>query len=105
MANWGNGHIDGERFTNPGYLGFWTAPQPWGPWKLVHEEKAWLSESHDDYDARCYQPQIYPKWISDDGKEFYLIWTDLRDGGLKGRYAFNLQKVKVKLSSDSNTIP
>ena len=39
-----------------------------GAWKLVHEEKAWLSESHDDYDARCYQPQIYPKWISDDGK-------------------------------------
>ena len=101
MANWGRGHIDGQRFTKASYLGFWTAPQPWGPWKQVHEESPWFTESPNDHGARGYQPQICPKWISEDGREFDLVWTDMRDGGLKGRYAFNTQKVRVTLSTDS----
>lgn len=68
MASWSNGHTGGGRFTNPVYLGFWAAAQ--GPWKLVHEEELWLSESHYDYGARCCPPQSRPKWVSADDRGF-----------------------------------
>ena len=39
MANWGMGcAADGMWFGKPSYLGFWAAPQPWGPWTQIHEE-------------------------------------------------------------------
>ena len=31
-----------------------------------------------DPEARAYSPQIAPKWISADGKRFWLVWTDLK---------------------------
>ena len=97
MANWGMGtdHTEGW-FTKPSYLGFWTAPAPWGPWSQVHEEQAWTPAG--DANARAYQPQIAPKWIGPDGKSFWLVWTDFQtiDGG-RPYYAFNLQKVEVEI--------
>ncbi len=96
MANWGMGINDrGTWFKKPSYLGFWTAPQPWGPWKQVYEDKAWTPGG--DQAARCYQPQIVPKWISADGKSFWMVWTDYQkvDGELK-YYQFNGQKVAVE---------
>ena len=75
MANWGMGCApDGLWFGKPSYLGFWTAPNPWGPWTQIHEETAWTPQ--DDNAARCYQPQIIPAWMAPDGKSFYLAWTD-----------------------------
>jgi hypothetical protein len=98
MANWGMG-IDegGDWFGKPSYLGFWTAPQPWGPWTQVHEEQAWMP-GHDA-NARAYQPQVSPKWIAADGRSFWLVWTDfqLLDGG-RPYYAFNTQQVEVRLA-------
>ena len=42
MANWGMGtDAEGKWFGKPSYLGFWTAPQPWGPWTQVHEDASW----------------------------------------------------------------
>ncbi len=76
-------------FKKPSYLGFWTAPQPWGPWKQIYEEKAWIPGG--DKGSRAYQPQIAPKWISDDGKTFSLVWTDLAK-----HYQFNAQQVEVE---------
>lgn len=102
MANWGMGAgSDGKWFSKPSYLGFWTAPQPWGPWTQVHEETAWTPAGA--VNARAYQPQIAPKWIAADGRSFYLVWTDYQ--GVKGSkapwgkpyYAFNAQKVEVTL--------
>ncbi|MCD4670211.1 MAG: DUF4185 domain-containing protein [Actinomycetia bacterium] len=95
MANWGMGvGSDGDWFDKPSYLGFWTAPKPWGPWTQVHEETAWKPNS--DINARAYQPQISPKWISDDGKSFWLVWTDFRLVGVsRPYYAFNCQKVLI----------
>ena len=29
--------------------------------------------------ARAYQPQISPKWIAEDGKSFWLVWTDFQN--------------------------
>jgi len=97
MANWGMG-TDGEGnwFGKPSYLGFWTAPHPWGPWTQVHEDTAWTPGG--DKGARCYQPQIAPKWIAADGKSFWLVWTDFQViNGQRPYYAFNTQKVEVQL--------
>jgi len=95
MANWGIGvGSDGDWFGKPSYLGFWTAPQPWGPWTQVYEEEAWTTAG--DVNARCYQPYIAPKWIADDGKSFWMVWTDFRKvGDTRPYYAFNCQKVEI----------
>jgi hypothetical protein len=79
MSTWGsgtnpNGGLLGGLYDRPSYLGIWIAPQPWGPWTQIHEESAWLPEG--DTTARAYQPQISPKWISSDGKSFWLVWSD-----------------------------
>jgi hypothetical protein len=94
MANWGMGtDATGQWFKKPSYLGFWTAPHPWGPWQQVHADEAWTPAG--DLGARAYQPQIAPKWISPDGRSFWLIWTDF--GHQQKHYAFNAQRVEVQL--------
>lgn len=95
MFNWGIGvGADGDWFAKPSYLGFWTAPRPWGPWTQVHEEMAWTPGG--DQNARCYQPQISPKWIAADGKSFWMVWTDFQLlGGQRPYYAFNCQQVNI----------
>jgi len=97
MANWGMGCAeDGRWFGKPSYLGFWTAPDPWGPWTQVHEEAEWTPAG--DRNARAYQPQIAPKWIAPDGLSFWLVWTDFQDmDGGKPYYSFNAQKVEVTI--------
>jgi hypothetical protein len=85
---------DGMWFGKPSYLGFWIAPQPWGPWTQVHEETAWTPLG--DGKARCYQPQISPKWLAEDGRSFWLVWTDFQViDGERPHYAFNAQKVLI----------
>jgi hypothetical protein len=75
MASWGVGVAsDGSMFGKPSYLGLWVAPEPWGPWRQILEETAWTPGG--DQAARCYMPQIAPKWIAPDGKSFWLVWTD-----------------------------
>jgi len=98
MANWGMGcGRSGEWFGKPSYLGFWTAPRPWGPWTQVHEELAWMPDG--DPGARAYQPQIAPKWISEDGRTLWLVWTDFQeiDGLDRLYYAFNTQQIEVTI--------
>ncbi|MGH7144130.1 MAG: DUF4185 domain-containing protein [Planctomycetota bacterium] len=97
MANWGMGtDADGMWFVKPSYLGFWTALEPWGPWRQVHEDTAWTPGG--DAAARCYQPQIAPKWIAADGRSFWLMWTDFQlVDNQRPHYAFNLQPVDVTL--------
>ena len=97
MANWGIGtDHTGDWFTKPSYIGFWTSPTPWGPWTQVHEDTVWTPAN--DPGARAYQPQIIPKWISPDGKSFWMVWTDFQLLNEKRPYyAFNYQKVEVQL--------
>ncbi len=90
MANWGMGcSEEGMWFGQPSYLGFWTAPQPWGPWTQVHEETAWTPAG--DPAAVAYQPQISPKWIAADGSHFWMAFTEFREA----RYCFNWQRVEM----------
>ena len=95
MANWGMGvGSNGDWFSKPSYLGFWTAPKPWGPWTQVHEETMWTPNG--DMADRAYQPQIAPKWIARDGKSFWIVWTDYRsDDNNRSYYAFNCQKMLI----------
>jgi len=95
MANWGMGCAeDGMWFGKPSYLGFWVAPEPWGPWSQVHEETAWMPMG--DANARAYQPQISPKWIAADGKSFWLVFTDFQViDHRRPYYCFNTQKVEI----------
>jgi hypothetical protein len=96
MANWGMGCApDGMWFGKPSYLGFWTAPNPWGPWTQIHEEKEWKPAGQAS--ARAYQPQIASKWIAADGKSFWLVWTDFQFvGSQRPFYSFNTQKVELQ---------
>jgi hypothetical protein len=98
MANWGMGcDASGLWFGKPSYLGFWVAPQPWGPWTQIHEETAWTPVG--DAAARCYQPQIAPRWIAEDGRSFWLVWTDFqRVGEQMPYYSFNTQQVQISIS-------
>jgi hypothetical protein len=88
---------DGEDwFTRPSYLGAWTAPAPWGPWTQVYEEPVWTPAGEPG--ARCYQPQIPPRWIAPDGKSFWLVWTDWQPlDGARPYYAFNAQQVDLTI--------
>ncbi len=98
MVNWGMGcSPDGMWFGRPSYLGFWTAPRPWGPWTQIHEETEWTPEG--DPASRAYQPQIAPKWIAPDGQSLWLVWTDFQEvDGRRPYYAFNAQRVNVLTS-------
>ncbi|MFH1738040.1 MAG: hypothetical protein ABIH23_03460 [bacterium] len=95
MVNWGMGcSADGMWFGKPSYLGFWTAKHPWGPWTQVHEETAWTPMG--DLSARAYQPQISPKWIAEDGKSFWPVFTDFQVvDGERPYYCFNYQRVEI----------
>jgi len=109
MANWGMGcSPNGDWFGKPSYLGLWVSRTPWGPWKQIYEETAWLPGN--DQAARAYQPQIAPKWIAENGKSFWLVWTDVQPGSSSEAptefnassktlampyYAFNLQRVDL----------
>lgn len=109
MANWGMGSgidVDGSTgikaeglwFAKPSYLGFWIAPNPWGPWTQIHEETAWMPGG--DIAARAYEPQIAPKWISADGKSFWLVWTDFQ---ITDKKAMKLAAQQGRPRVNSNT--
>jgi hypothetical protein len=77
MANFGMGVVDGvEWFEKPSYLGLWIADDPWGPWSQVFETTAWTPMG--DARARAYEAQIFPGWIAEDGRSFWLGWTDFQ---------------------------
>lgn len=65
---------NGEWFSKPSYLGIWLADTPWGPWRQIHEDAAWTPGG--DEAARCYAPQISPRWIAEDGRSFWIVWSD-----------------------------
>lgn len=90
MANWGVGvDTSGMWFTRPTYLGIYAAKQPWGPWRQVHEDIAWFPPG-GTIEGQCYQPQIMPGWIAEDGKSFWLAWTQYPKG-----YYFQAQRVDI----------
>jgi formylglycine-generating enzyme required for sulfatase activity len=90
MANWGVGvDSSGVWFTRPSYLGIYVSKNPWGPWQQIHEDIAWFPPG-GTIEGQCYQPQIMPGWIAEDGKSFWLAWTQYPKG-----YYFQTQRVDI----------
>ncbi|GFE83694.1 hypothetical protein GCM10011487_56940 [Steroidobacter agaridevorans] len=102
MVSWGMGCApDGSWFGKPSYLGLWVATNPWGPWSQIHEETSWIPQN--DPAARAFAPQISPKWISRDGKSFWLVWADFQKTG--GEQAFErLLKEGLMARGDADTV-
>jgi hypothetical protein len=80
-------HRVGQGPHNPS-LGVFEAPEPWGPWTTVY---------YDDHFAgndRVYHLKFPSKWMSDDGKSMWLLYSGL--GG--NNYAFILRKATLELA-------
>ncbi len=45
-------------------------PAPWGPWRLVHDERPWGGVNHT-----AYEPHMPGKWFSDDGKAGAMLFS------------------------------
>lgn len=95
MVNWGMGCAsDGLWFGKPSYLGFWKSKHPWGPWTQIYENTAWMPDENPQ--ERAYQPQISPKWISEDGKMIWLVFTDYQGViGNRPGYRFKYQQWEI----------
>ncbi len=81
-----------------GSLGFWYSENPYGPWKQFYYSDYWIV---DDEGNRTYQPKLSPKWISEDGTEMVLVWSDAMKNE-EGRshsvnYKWNQMDIKIIL--------
>jgi len=55
--------------TDEKYVGIFNAPTPWGPWTVVKQIEGWGGEENR------FQPRIPAKWVSTDGRGFYLLYS------------------------------
>jgi len=73
LTNSSEDYFDRWMHTKTGSLGFWYSENPYGPWTQFFYTDYWIV---DDVENRTYQPKLSPKWISPDGKDMVLIWSD-----------------------------
>jgi len=66
-------YYDAWMHTRTGSLGFWYSDKPYGPWHQFYYTDYWTA---DDPRNLTYQPKLSPKWISADGEEMILIFSD-----------------------------
>jgi len=66
-------YYDSWMHQRTGSLGFWYSENPYGPWHRFYYTDYWTA---DDPRNLTYQPKLSPKWISEDGREMVLIWSD-----------------------------
>lgn len=93
MANGGTG-VDGSGMHDlPASMGIYTSTTPWGPWKEIFYTDTWVTDNSEN---RLYQPKLNPKWISEDGTEMYLIFSDASDKW-GYQYRWNQQKLKLEV--------
>ncbi len=91
-------YYDAWMHTKTGSLGFWYSEKPYGPWKQFFYTDYWTV---DDEKTLTYQPKLSPKWISEDGTEMILIWSDAMKNK-EGQshllnYKWNQMKIKIVL--------
>ena len=68
-----------------GMFGIYDAPEPWGPWTSVYYT--------EDWDVGAGETGSFPpKWMSEDGKTLYLIFS--------GNDSFSVREVTILLKSD-----
>jgi len=101
MTNSQKDYYDGWMHNHSGSLGFWYAEHPYGPWKEFYYTDNWKFENEKNLN---YQPKLSPKWISEDGKDMMLIWSDAMKNS-KGvshdtTYLWNQMKITLQLSNN-----
>ena len=99
LSNSGEDYYHKWMHTKTGSLGFWYAGKPYGPWNQFFYSEYWIV---DDEKNRTYQPKLSPKWISEDGKDMVLIWSDAMKNE-EGRshsinYRWNQMKITLELA-------
>ena len=77
------GEFLGTETKYPSQLTLLEAEEPWGEWKVFHIDNNWGMYGG-------YQPSFPTKWISDDGKEMYMVSSGSYDD-----YNFTVQKVSL----------
>lgn len=82
--------------TKSGSLMFLWSMHPWGPWTQFYHDMEWKVGEEMN---RTYLPQLSPKWVSEDGTEMYVVFSDA--GNSHGQY-YKWNMVKVKLLLDAN---
>ncbi len=91
-------YYDSWMHTRTGSLGFWYSKTPYGPWRQFFHTDYWTV---DDPGNLTYQPKLSSKWISEDGREMVLIWSDAMKNA-EGRshtvnYRWNQMRVTIQL--------
>ena len=94
-------YYDAWMHTASGSLGFWYAEAPHGPWHPFFYADDWTV---DDAGNRTYQPKLSPQWISGDGREMVLVWSDAMKNA-EGRshtvnYTWNQMCISLQLGSN-----
>lgn len=97
--------VNGGTYTNnynwypisvSGSLGFWYSENPYGPWTEIYYNEHFYPDNPGN---RIYQPKLSPKWISEDGEEMVLIWSDAQDGHTTN-YRWNQMKINLQISDN-----
>ena len=85
------------------------ARNPWGPWTKFYEQSEWKTPGEvpaewgfDASASRTYQFKLNPKWIEDDGRTMYLVWSDAGGKWGNGNYGhssywYRWNQVKIHL--------
>ena len=98
MTNSQNDYYDSWMHTKTGSLGFWYSKNPYGPWEQFYYTDYWKIEDANNLN---YQPKLSPKWISEDGKEMILIWSDAMKNtqGVShdSTYVWNQMKITIDI--------
>ena len=91
-------YYDAWMHTRTGSLGFWYSENPYGPWHEFYYTDYWTV---DDPKNRTYQPKLSPKWISENGREMMLIWSDAMKNeeghSHTVNYKWNHMKITIQL--------
>jgi hypothetical protein len=77
------------------YMALYYARKPWGPWTKFHEDTAWVA---DDHENDMYQAALNPKWISPDGREMYMMWSDRSKNYGRDKYTYTHQKIVLQFN-------
>ena len=101
MSNSQEDYYDSWMHNQTGSLGFWYSENPFGPWEQLYYTEYWKFENEDNLN---YQPKLSPKWISDNGKDMTLIWSDAMKNS-KGQshdttYLWNQMQIKILIDKN-----
>ena len=83
----------------PASIGFWYAEHPWGPWTMFHYTEYFYIDRQEN---RNHAFKLSPKWISDDGRTMYLIWSDGGDDHTTN-YKWNQMEIEIVTAQPGNS--